>query len=549
MFIYAMLLLTQLILGLVGGSVAKLASFYLLVSVAQGMIMGASFILGAWLASSFGISTTVLFSIAVITGSYFFAAALHGRLLEMGSVFVQYLVSQGLFINVFSIFSLANVHDISWGTKEGGSQGMVQRAHETSAAKAQRRADRMKARAEKLELAQRLAEVTGDQALPAAPGAEGATMASRDLSPQALPPDASGGARRPSTATLLSPRCAPQALHETVALKRAMSDIQASLRAKRVEDLRTEARTLAVGKAVGPDAAAAPPSRGSSRRLNVGLTPTGAASRHTGNRALSPGQQNLAADGTSTATASVTVHSHHQHHVSPAPAGASVLLPRSPSGQRATSPTAMPPPVRAAVPQGPVATLKFIATDSGEASYVPLGGEGDRDGASGRMTRDVGLGMDATQYAVAARELCSADPGTIRRERINRARRIQRAQEEAAEREGRLAREMAGDKARMADEFNSFRVRIVLGWVLSNALLVALVLTWDPSLASFAVAVASIVMLQVGVKLCGSVIYQAMALAGWVARTHMRERMYRVETAPGKRQRLVSKWRDPTYYA
>ena len=92
-FLYSMLLLSQLILALVGGSVAQLASYYLVVSSVSGLIVGVSVLLGSWLASTAGISSTVLLSLGFLSGSYAVVAVLYGRAAEMASVFVQFMLS------------------------------------------------------------------------------------------------------------------------------------------------------------------------------------------------------------------------------------------------------------------------------------------------------------------------------------------------------------------------------------------------------------------------------------------------------------------------
>ncbi len=92
-FLYVMLLLSQVILALVGGNVARLASYYQVVTAISGLIVGVSVLLGSWLASSGGISTTVLLSLGLLTGSYALVALLYGRAVEMASVFVQFTLS------------------------------------------------------------------------------------------------------------------------------------------------------------------------------------------------------------------------------------------------------------------------------------------------------------------------------------------------------------------------------------------------------------------------------------------------------------------------
>ena len=46
---------------------------------------------------------------------------------QVVSTFVQYYLSMPIFINMFSIYSFCNLHDISWGTKEGSTANVVAR--------------------------------------------------------------------------------------------------------------------------------------------------------------------------------------------------------------------------------------------------------------------------------------------------------------------------------------------------------------------------------------------------------------------------------------
>jgi cellulose synthase/poly-beta-1,6-N-acetylglucosamine synthase-like glycosyltransferase len=50
-------------------------------------------------------------------GSYFAGAGIHGELKHIALSIVQYYYMLPTFINIFSIYSFCNVHDISWGTK------------------------------------------------------------------------------------------------------------------------------------------------------------------------------------------------------------------------------------------------------------------------------------------------------------------------------------------------------------------------------------------------------------------------------------------------
>ena len=50
---------------------------------------------------------------------YFLSALIHGELTQLMFVMPQYLFMLPTYANIFSVFSFCNMHDISWGTKEG----------------------------------------------------------------------------------------------------------------------------------------------------------------------------------------------------------------------------------------------------------------------------------------------------------------------------------------------------------------------------------------------------------------------------------------------
>ncbi len=51
--------------------------------------------------------------------SFFVASLLHGALFTLVVVLGQFVYMLPTFINMFTIFSLSNTHDVSWATKEG----------------------------------------------------------------------------------------------------------------------------------------------------------------------------------------------------------------------------------------------------------------------------------------------------------------------------------------------------------------------------------------------------------------------------------------------
>lgn len=60
-----------------------------------------------------------LFASVGAFGSIFVAAIIHGEFLSIIKVFPQYMYMLLTYVNMFSVYSFSNMHDISWGTKEG----------------------------------------------------------------------------------------------------------------------------------------------------------------------------------------------------------------------------------------------------------------------------------------------------------------------------------------------------------------------------------------------------------------------------------------------
>lgn len=77
-----------------------------------------------------GASTEVLLGAITLVAVYFTSAAIHGQLPWVVGSFVQYYVMVPVFINIFTVYSFCNIHDVSWGTKgaEAASGKLVGKA-------------------------------------------------------------------------------------------------------------------------------------------------------------------------------------------------------------------------------------------------------------------------------------------------------------------------------------------------------------------------------------------------------------------------------------
>jgi hypothetical protein len=131
---------------------------------------------------------------------------------------------------------------------------------------------------------------------------------------------------------------------------------------------------------------------------------------------------------------------------------------------------------------------------------------------------------------------------------IRDARKAAKAHREAAEREKRMADELALNKQAMQSEFNYFRIRMLMGWVIMNALFAVLMLGYDPKLRLYSAWVSSASVYTVGFKLLGSMIFQMMRGVKWLFR-RLCGCCYRIEESETKNRNPVCCMRPSHYYA
>ena len=93
--------------------------------------------------------------------------------------------------------------------------------------------------------------------------------------------------------------------------------------------------------------------------------------------------------------------------------------------------------------------------------------------------------------------LSQGDPELVRREMIARVKRQAQAQEEEAAAAQRKADTLVAARKTMADDFNMFRMRIILIWAVTNAALVVIALTFNPTLTTYGAVVTATVVFQV----------------------------------------------------
>lgn len=113
---YGGALFLQLLLALLV-KVEEVERTYLFISLVFGVCAFIALTLGVWYIASGGILTVFFIAALAGLGSYFTGALLHRQLLTVLSTFFQYIFTMPTYINVFTLYSFANLNDISWGTK------------------------------------------------------------------------------------------------------------------------------------------------------------------------------------------------------------------------------------------------------------------------------------------------------------------------------------------------------------------------------------------------------------------------------------------------
>jgi hypothetical protein len=139
---------------------------------------------------------------------------------------------------------------------------------------------------------------------------------------------------------------------------------------------------------------------------------------------------------------------------------------------------------------------------------------------------DIGaLGQTDAQLKMTVIEATAVNQALIHAETDNRslikdARRVAKEQKEAAEREKRLADDLALNRQAMQSEFNYFRIRMLMAWIICNSLFVVLMNSYDPSLKIYASFMAGTVVYTIGTKLIGSFCFQATRGSRWLFRRY-----------------------------
>ena len=115
------------------GNVGELRNFYISIAAIFAAFIILSILFAIWLFTQFIFDTVVLVGVLAGFGIYAFAAIMHRQVWSILGTLFQYLTLLPTFVTMFPIFSFCNLHDISWGTKEGNLTAEMQRGLEIMA--------------------------------------------------------------------------------------------------------------------------------------------------------------------------------------------------------------------------------------------------------------------------------------------------------------------------------------------------------------------------------------------------------------------------------
>lgn len=110
--LYTFITFLQLICGL-GSKPQNVQRIYFVSSMLYGVTMLVALFFSAWHLAAGRFSTTILVASGGAFASYAVSAAIHGELMTTVAVFFQYMFMLPTYVNMFTIFSFCNMHDIS----------------------------------------------------------------------------------------------------------------------------------------------------------------------------------------------------------------------------------------------------------------------------------------------------------------------------------------------------------------------------------------------------------------------------------------------------
>jgi len=121
---FCFLLFLQLLVAFGAGSgplLASTSSFYFTLAIVYAVMTTLGMACGLWLIATGGVSIWVALGLCASLGDLLVSGILHGTIGTIMLTGPQYVLLSGLFLTAFPIFSLANVHDVSWGSRPSHS--------------------------------------------------------------------------------------------------------------------------------------------------------------------------------------------------------------------------------------------------------------------------------------------------------------------------------------------------------------------------------------------------------------------------------------------
>jgi len=115
-YVFLAMLLVQFVLGL-GNKPTQIGWAYKTSAFIYGLFTVGIFAITIYQLARNGLSDLILLSICATFGSIALIGVLYRSVLELLASFVQYTFFGATYVIMFSIYSLCNTHDISWGTK------------------------------------------------------------------------------------------------------------------------------------------------------------------------------------------------------------------------------------------------------------------------------------------------------------------------------------------------------------------------------------------------------------------------------------------------
>ena len=115
-YIFLAILIVQFVLGL-GNKPDRVGKVYVACSIIFGFFFTGILALSIYQVARNELNILVWLSLASTYGAFFGIGLLYGSIADVAASVVQYSFFAATYVVIFPIYSLCNVHDISWGTK------------------------------------------------------------------------------------------------------------------------------------------------------------------------------------------------------------------------------------------------------------------------------------------------------------------------------------------------------------------------------------------------------------------------------------------------